>query len=315
MRRILPAAMSAILVFTTAPAARAEINIVDSLEWMALDAPLVIRGRVTRFNDTPGPGQVVYRDITVQVQEVLKGGIKDKTVPVRLRLLGSDRDVTGKQWLASGHSFLFFLRPGLAEDDKALAGRWVLREDRQSALDLDAPQRVYTADMKRPKDAAEVLRLARHHAGRKSLLRAVGAPNVFKPQRGYLRLEIPADAGIFAEVFAGSVCYLNVPAEAKHKPLAVAAARSANTWERARGADMLRNFPGADTLKLLKGLLHDPGEATATNQQGVPVEVTYPVRLAAFDALTDLGESPARPLTSRQPTADEIRRVRERNGK
>jgi hypothetical protein len=62
-------------------------------------------------------------------------------------------------------------------------------------------------------------------------------------------------------------------------------------------------------------LLQDPGEAVATNQQGVPVEISYPVRRAAYDALLNLGQTPARPLSSRRPTEEETRKARQRTQK
>jgi hypothetical protein len=302
--------LTALAFLAAAPAARAEINLVDSLEWMTVDSPLIVRGKVLGSGDTGGPGAVVYRDVKVRVQDALKGDPGGQTVTVRLRLVGADQ--TASAWARDGHSFLFFLRKGQDEGDAALTGRWVLRETRQSAIDLNRPKGAYTADMRRARDSAEILRLVRRYAARKPPRRAVGAPNIFKAQDGYLRLEIPFDAPFFSEVFAGSTCYINVPVEAKHRPLALARARSADLHERAAGADLLRNFPGEDTVKLLRALLRDPGESRWTGQNGELVRISYPVRAAAYDSLRALGEAPERPVLERPPSAEEVRKARQK---
>jgi hypothetical protein len=288
----------------------AEINIVDSLEWMAIDAPFVVRGKVTGLKDTKGPGSVVYRDVTIAVEETVKGQRQDETINIRLRLLGVDK--AGIEWQHSGHSYLFFLCRGRARDDQALTGWWVLRESRQSVIDLNQPQRVYTADLKWAKDGAAILGAVREQAAHHGLPGYVGAPNIFKAQIGYLRLEIPLDTEFFNEVYARSSCYINVPADEKYRPLALSKARSEKYYERAEGAAMLRNFPRPETSKLLRAMLVDPGEAQWMSGSDQLVNVSYPVRLAAYEALVALGEYPETlPLFERKPTTAEIQKVRE----
>jgi hypothetical protein len=293
------------LAFLAAPAARAEINLADSLEWMCLDAPLIVRGCATDIKETRGPGAVVYRDVTVQAAEVLKGKVDGKAVTVRLRVIGDD--AIGKDWLA-GRPLLLFLRPGDPHDDKELGGRWVLREAHQSAIDLRQPKRVFGADFKHVGDTEAILAVARRYAARANDRAAVGAPNVFKAQRGFLRLEVPFDAAIHRDLYAGSACYLNVPAEERFRPLVTARLRSASAHDRAQAADMLANYPGPDTVKALKALLDDPAEDHVVQQGGRLVAVRYPVRAAAYEALRALGERPAAPVLERAPTAEESRR-------
>ena len=158
-----------------AAASHAEINIVDSLEWMAVDAALVVKAKVVGYEETKGPGAVVYRDISLRVEEALKGELKGERLVVRRRDLGPDTS-TLDQWKDTGRSLLFFLRPGRASDDKRLAGRWVLRESRQSLIDLRRPARVYKADGTFARDAAEILRIVRRYATRKRPDLAVGEP-------------------------------------------------------------------------------------------------------------------------------------------
>ena len=194
----------------------AEINVVDSLEWMTLDTPLIVRAQATKVSDSKGLGQIVYRDVFLQVQETLKGQVGNKPLRVRLRLFTGNS--TGLNWPKNKHSLLFFLRRGRAQDDRALDGCWVVREPFQSIIDLSHPERVYTADMKRATKASAILPIVRDFAKRSVPHRYVGAPNIFKPQEGYVRLEIPTDSPCYAEVFGGSACYINVPAQHKEYP-------------------------------------------------------------------------------------------------
>ena len=293
-----------------AAASHAEINIVDSLEWMAVDAALVVKAKVVGYEETKGPGAVVYRDISLRVEEALKGELKGERLAVRRRDLGPDTS-TLDQWKDTGRSLLFFLRPGRASDDKRLAGRWVLRESRQSLIDLRRPARVYKADGTFARDAAEILRIVRRYATRKKPDLAAGAPNVFRPQAGYVRMEIEPSAPIFRSVYAGSACYINVPVEPEHRALALAKARDQNPHVRAAGADLLRNFPGPQTLRILAELLADPGEAKWSRGAGELVRIAYPARRAAYDALRALGATPAGPPFERQPTPAEVKAFRD----
>src|SRR5262249_10570214 len=96
-------------------------------------------------------------------------------------------------------------------------------------------------------------------------------------------------------------CYLIVPVEEKYRPMAERLARSKSVHDRAQGADMLRNFPGPGTTRLLTKLLADPGEGRWTDARGGVVSIEYPVRRAAYDALVALGEKPKRPVVERKP--------------
>ena len=306
-------AFSVLLAVTGIRVARAEFDIVDSLEWMAIDAPLIIRGRVTEFKDTKGPDGVTYRDITVAVAEVIKGKLEEKSVEVRLRLLGENR--AGLAWKEVGHPYLLFLRKGRAIDDQAMANRWVLREARQSAVDLDKPELAYLADMTKARTADDILKAVREYAKKEAKASVVGEPNIFKPQTGYLRLEVPWDSEIRREPHDDRVLYLNVPADEKYRPLAMKEAQSHHTWYRAEGADMLRNYPGKETLELLTRLLQDPGESKWSTSRSELDRISYPVREAAYDSLRALGENPEKPVLERKPSDEEIKRFLEERKK
>jgi hypothetical protein len=297
------------LIFGLSRVAIAEINIVDSLEWMTIDAPFIVRGKATGLEDIKGPGSVIYRDVTIAVEEIFKGQLADKTIKIRLRLFTGDK--TALEWQYSGHCYLFFLRQGRAEDDKTLADQWVLRENRQSIINLDQPRRVYTAELKEARNAAAILNTVRTWATHKALHGFIGEPNIFKPQVGYLRLKIPWDTEFINEVCARSACYINVPVDEKYRPLAMTKAHSKEHNERANGAAMLRNFPGTETVKLLTTMLADPGEAKWMSGRDQLVNITYPVRQVAYEVLVALGEKPDKPLIERKLTKAEIRNVRD----
>jgi hypothetical protein len=295
----------AVLLLAAAGTARAEINIVDSLEWMSVDARLIVRGKVVRCEDVKGPGDVTYRDTTVEIAEMVKGKLDEKTVTIRLRFLGANS--AGTSWKDSGHSYLFFLTQGKAADDKNLGGHWVLRQWEHAAIDLDGPRKVYTADMKRAEDGKAIVATVKKYAAM-PMPREVGEPNVFKPQRGFLRFEVPFGAPIHGELWGGSTVFMHVPAEEKYRPIVLALARSKHPNERVTGADMLRNYPGAETVKLLKELLNDPAESRWTGEGGKLTKISYDVRRAAYDSLLDLGEKPAKPVLERDPTAADQRK-------
>jgi len=283
----------------------AEIVAVDSLEWMTVDAQAVIRAKVTGHRDTKGPDGAGCREITLRVEDAIKGDVTGRTLTVRRHGLGPNPGMVD-HWQRTGHALLLFLRKGRAEDGKALAGQWVLRDPQRSIIDLDGPPLAYLADMTASRDADKIMEVVRHYAARSRPLLKAGAPNVFRPQAGYARLEIPPSAKIYGFVYSGSTCYIHVPIEPAHRELALARIRDGSPHVRASGADLLRNFPGPETVRILTDLLDDPVEAQSCRGPGELVLVTYPVRKAACDALRALGGKPEEPAFAREPTAAEV---------
>jgi hypothetical protein len=292
--------LAAVAVLVLASVGRAETNIVDSLEWTTVSSRLIVTGKVVRTEDTKGPGDVVYRDVTIEVADVLKGKFDGKRLTIRVRLLGNDR--TGLDWKESDRPHLFLLTQGNPGDDKNLGGQWVPRSYEGAVVDLEKPRKVYTSDLKRADDGKAIVALVKKYAATK-LPREVDAANVGTPRRGFVRLDVPGDSPIFGELWGGSAVYINVPAEEKYRPMATALARSNNGGERRLGAEMLRNFPGEQTVRILKELLRDPAETKWVGAGNKIVNITYDVRRAAYDSLIDLGEKPARPLFERDPAA------------
>src|SRR5262245_28641578 len=205
--------------------AGAEIMVADSLEWMTLDARLVVRGKVLAHKDTKGPGDVVYRDLTIRVDETLKGKVgpdewvkvgpkfRGRYLGVRLRLFKGDQ--TGKDWQKSGHSYLFFLRRAKAGEEEGLVGKVVPRAQTPLAIDLEAPKRVYTAGLKIATDPKTILAQVKKYAGRNSRKELGRVASMFKSELdyGFRRVEVPFRSEVFSELWGGSSVYLNVPAD------------------------------------------------------------------------------------------------------
>ncbi len=300
------AALTVALLF--AGAARAETAVADSLEWMTVDARLVVRGKVISHKDTrPKDSSVIYRDLTIEVEELFKGKAPPKHLTVRLRVF--EGDGTGIDWNKSKRSYLFFLREGRAADDGELAGKTVLRHWERSAIDLTKPMKAHTADMKRVKDGGAVLLVVRKYA-RRPALPEVRSPNYFHRQRGFLRIEADLGSEAGSDNFGGSAVYFHVPVEEKHWPLVMAKRRSPRPIDRVFAADWLTGMPGKGAVEVLRELLADPGTFPRFDDKGELVQVEYLVRLAAYDALVARGDRPAKPACVRKPSAEELRQSR-----
>jgi hypothetical protein len=202
MRRLL---LAAAVLLTTGGAARAEIIVADSLEWMTVDAALIVKGRVSGWKDTKGPGDVVYRDVTVKVEETLKGKKGARALTVRLRLFKGDE--AGTDWQRTGRPYLFFLRQGTKDEGEGLTGKWLPRGTASAprAIDLREPEGAYGADLKLLTDAKVILARVKQFAKH--------TPDTM----GRQRREVDYDSPVHAKIFAGSSCFLNVPGQPKKK--------------------------------------------------------------------------------------------------
>ncbi len=288
-------------------AAQAEINLVESLEWMTVRTPLVVRGKVIRCVDVQDPVENrPYRDVTIAVAEKLKGRHDEKTVTLRL-LAGSD-DPRGHNWKKSGHEYLFFLTRENRDGLKGLEGRW---QPLLEPIDLDSLEHVYSARMYRLTRRNDALAIVRKYT---RLPTPGGGDDPTKRSPSPLVIEVPTDADIFNELYGGSAVLMTVPADEEYRPRVLALARSPNGWERERGARQLLAYPGRESVQLLRELLKDGHEAQVFAGQGKLVRVEYPVRRAAYQSLLGLGEKPAKPVTEREPTPEEVRRAAGPNG-
>lgn len=300
VKRMLVAIAAAVMFH--AVIVRAEIMIVDSLEWEVADSPPIVQARVADLTESRGRNQVIYRDLKLADVKVLKGDAKPENLALRLRVLGDDP--LGKSCKTSGDTYIFFLEPGKKENDSEMGGYWVLR-DREAFIDLDHPARVYTAAMKEETARDEILKIISAYKDWKKDATPVGAPNIFKPQREYVRMEIMFDSPIYKHIFAGSACYINVPADEKTHETVLKLSRSEEVWDRIRAADMLVVYPGPETTKILTGMLEDAATSRTVRNNSL-VSITYPVRQVAYNTLVQLGENPTKPVLERVPTQQEL---------
>jgi hypothetical protein len=123
--------------------------------------------------------------------------------------------------------------------------------------------------------------------------------------------EIPFDSPIFEHLYAGSACYLKVPAEEKHRAHFIELARSAKPEERLKAALELRKFPGEETERVLYELLKDETENRRYSCADTLARVEYGVRAAAVRSLKALGRPVPELRLEREPTEEEQRSSRE----
>ena len=305
-RRILTN-VCALLFVLVKSAAFAETNTIESVEWKTMDSPLVVRGRVTSAKDRTN---VSFRDgtITIAIGEVLKGSWSQPSLEVFTDKW--EDDATPRHWLESGKEYLFFLCIATEERyHREVAGKWVLRNRDESVFDLTIPKGAYTAEMAVVKEGNQMLDLVRQWSTRSSREIDFG-PGSRKGKVGAIIMGVPFRSQIYSENAVGSAVLMVVPAEEKHRELALKLIRSDKPYERAHAADILGNLADdPESTRLLESLLDDPAETQATYSDDELSEIVFPVRHPAWVALVRLGHKPAaRPISKRSPTEEEQRR-------
>jgi len=292
MRAALPAAVavaSAALAAATARPAAAEINVADSIEWVTADSEVVVRGTVDALATRPGPGDVVWYDVTVSVAETLKGRARRSVGFTVRHLKGDPREA----WLHGSRELLLFLvAPARrADEDPGYARASLVLRPRPGAvvvLDGKQPDRVYTAGF-------DVV------ARRADILAAVRAAATGGATRAH-HVEVPYDAPAFGALYGGSSVWLFVPVDAHLEQLARAWIADPDVFRREEGVGALAYFRSAANQRLIQGLLADPGHVVVT-ESGKPPVRRYPVRASAHQLLRQWGVAHATPLieTPEQP--------------
>ncbi|OIO05209.1 MAG: hypothetical protein AUJ52_14090 [Elusimicrobia bacterium CG1_02_63_36] len=112
-----------------------------------------------------------------------------------------------------------------------------------------------------------------------------------KPGSGYIKDEVPFNSEAHDKLFGGSSVYLVVPADSFREKELLDAVRDSETAVRARAAWRLANYHNARTETVLRELLSDPGTRVMTTRVdgNTRERVVYPVRQAAYRALTAMG--------------------------
>jgi hypothetical protein len=298
-----------VLLALATPAApvRAETWVGDSLEWMTDDSALILRGTVLKSARVAAPGATGFLDLSVQVQEVLKGKYASRTITIR-SWPGEARE---------GNACLFFLKKGpdiYGADDyrqPIVGNHWTQRVfwngNPYGAIDLQKPgagRGVVTAAFKvltKPEPIVAAVR-ARIKFTKQN-------PPVIKPAQkdgrtgfplpplGVIWLEAPFDSEAHHTFYGGSAVYVYVPADRAMRPKILQMLKEHRSPERVAA---LANYPGQDTEQLLRNYLNDPTTSEVFTG-GRVVEIQYPVRAAAYGALLRLGMAVPQPVLSKRP--------------
>ena len=276
---------------------RAEINTASTVEWLTCESEIVAVGKLTTVTATRGPEEVVYEDCVLSVSEAIKGTTAEK-------LMFCCRHLTGDppEWLQAKGELLVFLSV-CKEPYSELHLRNVLvpvRKDQPPPVfDLSKLKKhMYSKDMKTLTEPAEVLKIARAWAT--------------STVSHSLWAKVPFDSPIFRDLYAGSSCFLIVPAEEKFRAHFMELAVSKKPREREEGAAELSKYPGPDTEKVLRGLLEDNTENFTYFAADTIYSVEFSVRTAAYRSLLALGVAVVPVQTERKPTVEERRACREK---
>ena len=291
---------------------QAKIHIAQSLEWMTVDAPSIVRGVVTDVHTTKGVfvEQPLWdvQEVTIAIHETLKGSPQQT---VTFRWLNSRYD-SAEQWKTDGHERLFFLTHGDPDYYGVdLTQDWILYGGYPYVpLDLVTVTKApVAADMTVARTVGQILGKvkARLEQAAKVKLPMVSRPDVsvgfahYAPN-GAVQLEVPENSEAYAALWSGSACFLIVPADERYQLDAVQMIRSNDYSQRLKGAQILSAYPSDDTMTILKDLLSDPGthEETQYSSNGKERKYEkYGVREAAWQALKRLGVDVPQPVSEK----------------
>ncbi|MHC4645367.1 MAG: hypothetical protein ACYTBJ_07685 [Planctomycetota bacterium] len=202
----------------------AEIMGASSIEWLSCKSEVVVVAQIKEITITKGPHSVIYEDCAVQIHEVLKGDIKGEELVFCLRGLSSKPTV--KDFMNSKEGVLLFLSKSKNHgSERHLDNKYVPSSMcfPFSILELsDIPKDVYSKEMRILTDKNEILNLVTKWVDCR-ISHSVCS-------------EVPFDSPIFKQLYAGSSCYLIVPAEEKYRVQLLNLARSDKPHERQEAA-------------------------------------------------------------------------------
>lgn len=279
-------------------AARAEIMVASSIEWLTCTSEVVAVGKIEKITITKGVHSVIYEDCVVQVDEVLKGDMKGKKLTFCLRTLSANP--TAKAFMNSKEGVLLFLSKSKDHGREThLDNKYVPRSKHLpfSVIDLSNPPKdVFSKEMNILTDKDKILRIVR-----KWSTSAIAYS---------VDYEVPFDSPIHQRLYAGSACYLWVPAEEKYRSHFMKLAQSPRTYERVKAASELYKFPGKESEAVLRELLKDQTENYWYSAADAISKVEFSVRVAAYRSLKALGKPVPEMVLERKPTREEQRELR-----
>lgn len=255
--------------------AKAEIIVGNSIEWLVADSDRVIMGKIVKVE---AAGQ--HQAVTVDVSKTLRGKHEDKVI----LLVMNNGGQAAQGWHKAAVPMLFCL-----QDTK---DGWMLRraDGNHAAVFLGKAEphatiEVFTRDFKHLTEPEAIVKYMEAYA--KSI------PADWKKK--HTVIHVPHRSPVYTKLWAGSSVLLTVPVDPQMEQQARAWCKSKNTEERAQGAYLLRLYKNDENIKILRGLLNDPGEYRVTSSQVVGDKTirrevrAFPVRRNAYDALRELG--------------------------
>lgn len=266
--------------------ARAELAVADSIEWIALDSDLVVRGRLVAVKAFPRDRQGYrWSRVTLRVGEMLRGAM-----PRSRQLVFSVREGAQRSRWAKlpGDVLVFLVWPSRVKDLPAsLAQLPTVRRSRSydgwPVLDLQ----------KLPKAAALGRDFRLYKSGAALLAGLRKTLNSARLPAGKLKsvtVDAPFGSEVARALYGGSAVWLVLPLDAT----TVSAARrwlgEKGIHRRLDAVKVLRQVRSPAHRKLLRGLLADKDYYSTTRGAGHPKRCVYAVRKAARDALRAWGE-------------------------
>ncbi len=201
-----------------APVSFAEVHEAPSLEWMTVNSPLIIRGRILEVQRKPVAHEshleLALEDLIVQVKEVLKGEFVQDKVYIRRFSYGLSHS-TALTWKESEADFLFFLTKDIPQTDIPMilyVEHWTLTFDYPyGPVNLlhpeEAAEYLVSATFAAPKTGEHILKIVRD-----TLV------HLSDYQSRSETIEVPEEAEAFKELWGGSSVYLIVPIRNEKEP-------------------------------------------------------------------------------------------------
>jgi hypothetical protein len=289
-RPVAIAAASAILMCMAAPAyGQPLFGRLDSIEWMAADSSLIVRGTIETLSTEKDPDGSLWHTVRFRVQETLKG---DRQPSVQFLMRSNDipREVELiDEWKSREEPLLVFL-----SKSKCL----VARGNRRHARYDFAPRtgfRDQSLVALKSENENPVLTMAQQALSREDIVEATKAAIAFPGDGATLcshSFLLPAD--LVRDTYwvqTGGGVKLSVPIDSRLEAQARRWIKSTDGSLRVTGTEALIYFRSEANAATLKTLLDDPyrKEVKRFQDRGVKRERVYQVREAAFTVLEAWG--------------------------
>lgn len=262
----------------------AELIISPSIEWITCESDLVVIGSIKTLNIAKPSQRVTYDFLTVEVDEVLKGGLNEKIPQIKIR---SNYTNPIKNDLADpSNKFLIFLKKSSEDEYKYIP---TSLQFPISILNINKlPNKLFNKDGEMLNDFGIISGIVYEWSSSK----------------------ISYSIQIESKRISSFPTYVNVPAEMKYKEIFLNMAQSFSPNERKRAALELYKFPSYETENALRELLADKTEFIHFYAADEISKIEYSIRVAAINSLKTRGKSILKLETERQPTKEEARLLR-----